>query len=47
MRYVGHVAHMGEIRNAYTILVGKHEEKNYLGNLGVDERTIFKGISKK
>jgi hypothetical protein len=25
MRWVGHVARMGEMRNAYKILVGKHE----------------------
>jgi hypothetical protein len=27
MRWVGHVAHTGEIRNAYRILVGNPEEK--------------------
>jgi hypothetical protein len=28
MRWAGHVTHMGEIRNAYNILVGKPEEKS-------------------
>ena len=27
MRWVGHVACMGEKRDAYRVLVGKHEEK--------------------
>jgi hypothetical protein len=31
MRWVGHVARMGEQRNAYRILVGKPEEKRPLG----------------
>jgi hypothetical protein len=33
MRWVGHVAHMGEMRNAYKILVGKSEGKRPLGTL--------------
>jgi hypothetical protein len=31
MRWAGHVARMGEKRNAYRILVGKPEEKRPLG----------------
>jgi len=31
MRWVGHVAQMGEMRNAYNILVGKLEGKRTLG----------------
>jgi hypothetical protein len=27
MRWVGYVAHMGENRNVYMVLVGKSEEK--------------------
>jgi hypothetical protein len=27
MRWVGHVAHMGKMRNSHRILVGKHEGK--------------------
>jgi len=30
MRWVGHVAWIGEMRNAYSILVGKSEEKRPL-----------------
>jgi hypothetical protein len=31
MRWAGHVAHMEEKRNAYTVLVGKPERKRPLG----------------
>jgi hypothetical protein len=31
MRWAGHVAHKGEMRNAYNILVGKSEGKTPLG----------------
>jgi hypothetical protein len=31
MRWAGHVARMGETRNAYRILVGKPEGKRQLG----------------
>jgi hypothetical protein len=31
MRWGGHVAHMGQMRNAYNILVGKPEEMRPLG----------------
>jgi hypothetical protein len=30
-RWAGHVAHIGEIRNAYKILVGKPDRKRPLG----------------
>jgi hypothetical protein len=33
MRWAGHVARMGEKRNAYRLLVGKPEEKKPLGRL--------------
>jgi hypothetical protein len=33
MRWAGHVARRGEMRNAYRDLVGKHEEKRPLGIL--------------
>jgi hypothetical protein len=35
---------MGEIRNAYRILVGKPEEKNPLEDLGVDGRITLRWI---
>jgi hypothetical protein len=44
MRWAGHEAHMGEIRNAYNILVGKPEGKDHTENLGIDERIILKWI---
>ena len=31
MRWAGHVAHMGEKRGVYRVLVGKPEEKRPLG----------------
>jgi hypothetical protein len=31
MKWTGHVAHMGEKRNAYMIFVGKPEAKRLLG----------------
>jgi hypothetical protein len=31
MRWTGHVAHMGEVRNAYNILVGRPEGRRPLG----------------
>jgi hypothetical protein len=38
----GHGEHMGEIRNAYNILVNKH--KGYLIDLDVDHKIILKLI---
>jgi hypothetical protein len=39
MRWVRHVARMGEDRRVYRVLAGKPEEKRPLGNQGVDGRT--------
>jgi len=36
MKWAGHVASMGDIRNAYKILVGKREGKAHSEDLGVD-----------
>jgi hypothetical protein len=40
MRWAGHVARMGEKRNAYRILVGKPEGKrprhSWVNNIGMD-----------
>jgi hypothetical protein len=44
MRWVGHVARMGEIRNVYNIKVGKPERK---GPVWKDEKVILKWILKK
>jgi hypothetical protein len=44
MKKAGHMARMGEMRSADTILVGKPEEKKPLGDLGLDGRIILKCI---
>jgi hypothetical protein len=36
MRWVGHVAHIRDMRNAYKILVGKPEGKRPLRKCGLD-----------
>jgi hypothetical protein len=38
MRWARHVAHMGEERKLYRVLVGKPEGKNHLEDQGVDGR---------
>jgi hypothetical protein len=44
MRWAGHVARMGEKRNAYRILVRKPEGKRALGRQNVGGWTILKWI---
>jgi hypothetical protein len=44
MRWAGHVARMGQMRNAYSILVGKPDGKNHLENLSVDVKTVLERI---
>jgi hypothetical protein len=39
--WAGHVAHKGEVRNAYRILVGNAMETDHLQKLGVDEKIIL------
>jgi len=39
---VGHVARMGEWRGLYRVLVAKPEEKDRLGDLGVDGAIIIR-----
>jgi hypothetical protein len=41
MKWVGHVAHMGERRGVYRVLVGNLKEIDHLGDPGVDGRIIL------
>jgi hypothetical protein len=41
MRWTRYVARIGEMRNAYKLLVEKFEERKHLGDLGVDGRIIL------
>jgi hypothetical protein len=47
MKWAGHIAFMGEIKNPYRILVRKPEGRNYLEDLGIDERIILKMVLRK
>jgi hypothetical protein len=47
IRWAGHVARMGEKRNAYRIFVEKPEGKRPLGRLDVGGRIILKWIVEK
>jgi hypothetical protein len=47
IRWARHVARMGERRGVYRVLVGKSEERDHLGERGVDGRIIFKWIFRK
>jgi hypothetical protein len=44
MRWAGHVTRIGEMRNAYKILIVKPEGKRPLEDLGVDEMIILEWI---
>ena len=44
MRLPGHVAHTGERRGVYRVLVGKPEERDHLGDPGIDWRMILRWI---
>jgi hypothetical protein len=44
MSWPGHVARMGDMRSAYTVLVGKPKEIDNSGGLGVDGSIILEGI---
>jgi len=47
MRWEGHVARMGEWRDAYRVLVGNLMERGHLKDPGVDGWIILKWIFKK
>jgi hypothetical protein len=42
MRWMGHMACMGEVRGAYNILVGRPEGRRPLGSLGIDGRITLR-----
>jgi hypothetical protein len=44
MTWVGHILHMGEMKNTCQTLVGKLKEKRPLGRLGTEGRIILKWI---
>ena len=47
MRWVEHIARMGERRDVYRVLVRNPEGKNHLGEQGVDGRIILRWILRK
>jgi hypothetical protein len=44
MRWVGHIANIGEMRNVYKILVRKPEGRDHVEDLGQDGRIILEQI---
>jgi hypothetical protein len=42
MRWVGYVACVGEMRNAYRILIPRAEGRDYLGDKDNSRRTMLK-----
>jgi len=47
MKWAGYITHIGGIRNAYEILVGKPEGKKPLEDLGAEGRIILERISRE
>jgi hypothetical protein len=47
MRLAGHVAHLGERRVLYRVLVGKPEERDRLEEPGIDGKIILRRILRK
>jgi len=47
MNKEGHVAHTGDGKGVYSVLLGRSEGKRPLGRLGADGNTILKWIFKK
>ena len=47
IRWAVHVARMGEERGVYRVLVGKPEERNHWGDLGVEGWIILRWISRR
>jgi len=44
MRWAGNVACIGEMTNAYSILIGNLKGKDHLEDLGVDRKLILEFI---
>jgi hypothetical protein len=44
MRWVGHVARIGDMRNTYKILVGNQKGRDHMEDLGVDGKIILERI---
>ena len=47
MRWAGHVAHMGERRGIYRVLVGNLRERDHFDDPGVNRRIILRWIFRK
>ena len=47
MRWVGHIAHMGERRGLYRVWWGNLRERDHLGNPGIDGRILLRCIFRK
>jgi hypothetical protein len=47
VRWAGHVASMGEVMNAYNILVRKRERKRLLVGADISGRMVLKRILRK
>jgi len=47
IRWAEYVAHQGERRDVYRVLVGKHEERDQLGDADIDGKIILRWIFRK
>jgi hypothetical protein len=47
MKWAGHVAHMGERRGVYRVVVGKLEGRDQMEDPGIDGRIILRWIFRK
>ena len=47
IRWLGHVAHMGERKGAYRVLMGNLRERVHFEDPGIDERFILRWLFRK